>query len=312
MSKKTNVNGQGIFPYAQPTYTWYVQCAAADTATALPMLSVSRTLTIKGKKPRPSPTATPRPTRDGHARADPTLTATPTPRPTATATPVPTATATPSPTRTQTPTPRPTATPTPRPTATATPVPTATATPSPTRTQTPTPRPTATPTPGQAQFIDESNFRLHRGVQVPARCRILQPRMITSVVVPRTIPRTITLMMIGLYNYVGEFLIPSSIISDSNAFTISRTGHDIPNPTAIISRIPNKPIPDPVFGGLLIDNGKLMERCFSKSYNANSGILPSHYVLDSLNLSTANVSRLFPGRNYERWLCRWYMSYGAC
>ena len=30
-----------------------------------------------------------------------------------------------------------------------------------------------------------------------------------------------------------------------------------------------------------------------ESYNANGGILPSHYVLDSLNLSTANVSGLF-------------------
>ena len=29
MSKKTSVNGQAILPYAQPTYTWYVRCAAA-------------------------------------------------------------------------------------------------------------------------------------------------------------------------------------------------------------------------------------------------------------------------------------------
>ena len=43
MSKKTNVNGQALLPYSQPTYTWYVRCAAVDTATALPMLSVSRT-----------------------------------------------------------------------------------------------------------------------------------------------------------------------------------------------------------------------------------------------------------------------------
>jgi hypothetical protein len=51
MSKKTAANGQSIFPYAQPTYTWYVRCAAAD--------SVSPIKTIKGKRPRPSPTATP-------------------------------------------------------------------------------------------------------------------------------------------------------------------------------------------------------------------------------------------------------------
>ena len=36
MSKKTTVNGQALFPYAQPTYTWYVRCAAADTAMRCP------------------------------------------------------------------------------------------------------------------------------------------------------------------------------------------------------------------------------------------------------------------------------------
>ena len=29
MSKVTNVQGQALFPYAPPTYTWYVRCAAA-------------------------------------------------------------------------------------------------------------------------------------------------------------------------------------------------------------------------------------------------------------------------------------------
>ena len=152
MSKKTNVNGQALLPYAQPTYTWYVRCAAADTATALPMLSVSRILTIKGKKPRPTPTATPRPT----ATATPTTTATPTPAPTVSATPTATATATPRPTVTPTPTatatPAPTPTPTPAPTVT--PTPTATATPRPSITPTPTPTPTATPD-TQARMIWE-------------------------------------------------------------------------------------------------------------------------------------------------------------
>ena len=98
MSKKTTVNGQALFPYAQPTYTWYVRCAAAWPArrTALPArFIVSATKTIKGKKPRPSPTATPRPTatatpkptahRDAHRH--PTADGTPTPTVTPTATP---------------------------------------------------------------------------------------------------------------------------------------------------------------------------------------------------------------------------------
>jgi len=84
-SKKTNVKGQALLPYSQPTYTWYARCATTDTATALPMLSVSRTLTITGNKPRPSPTATPRPT------ATPTPTPKPTATPTVTPTPMPTA-----------------------------------------------------------------------------------------------------------------------------------------------------------------------------------------------------------------------------
>ena len=33
MSKKTNVNGRALLPYVPPTYTWYVRCAAACTAT---------------------------------------------------------------------------------------------------------------------------------------------------------------------------------------------------------------------------------------------------------------------------------------
>ena len=109
MSKKTTAKGRALFPYAQPTYTWYVRCAIVDTTTARPMLRVSRALTIKGKKPRPSPTATPRPT----ATATPRPTATPAPTVTPTATPRPTATATPRPTVTPTPTPRPTVTPKP-------------------------------------------------------------------------------------------------------------------------------------------------------------------------------------------------------
>ena len=43
MSKKTNVNGQALFPYVPPTYTWYVRCAAACSVTrAPPPLIVSR------------------------------------------------------------------------------------------------------------------------------------------------------------------------------------------------------------------------------------------------------------------------------
>ena len=57
MSKKTNVKGQALFPYVPPTYTWYVRCAAACSASpsATTRYSVSQTLTIKGQKPRPSP-----------------------------------------------------------------------------------------------------------------------------------------------------------------------------------------------------------------------------------------------------------------
>ena len=64
MSKKTNVNGRALLPYVPPTYTWYVRCAAACSASpsATTRYSVSQTLTIKGQKPRPSPIATPRPT----------------------------------------------------------------------------------------------------------------------------------------------------------------------------------------------------------------------------------------------------------
>ena len=133
MSKKTGVKGQALFPYAQPTYTWYVRCASVAQAGtgAQPTLFVSATRTISGKKPRPSPTATPRPT------------ATATPRPTATATPTVTPTATPKPTATPTPMPTATATPTPMPTATATPRPTAT----------PSPMPTATPTPTRVVYV---------------------------------------------------------------------------------------------------------------------------------------------------------------
>ena len=140
MSKDTNVNGQALFPYAQPMYTWYVRCASACSVSpsAAARYSVSRTLRINGRRPRPSPTATPRPT----ATATPRPTATPIPMPTATATPRPTATPTPTPTATPTPTVTPTATPsrtpTPAPTATAT------ATPSPTATPTATPRPVST------------------------------------------------------------------------------------------------------------------------------------------------------------------------
>ena len=95
MSKKTNVNGQALFPYAPPTYTWYVRCTSVAQAgvAAQPMLFVSATKMIRGKKPRPSPTATP----------IPTATATPTPRPTMTPVPTVTPTATPRPTATATP-----------------------------------------------------------------------------------------------------------------------------------------------------------------------------------------------------------------
>ena len=101
MSKKTNVNGQALLPYAQPTYTWYVRCAStlpAGTA-AQATLFVSTPKTITGKRPRPSPTATPRPIAT--ATPIPTVTLTPaaiptvkpptTPTPTPSATPIPTA-----------------------------------------------------------------------------------------------------------------------------------------------------------------------------------------------------------------------------
>ena len=119
MSKKTNVNGRALLPYAQPMYTWYVRCATACNVSpsAAASYGVSRTLRINGRKPRPSPTATPRPT----ATATPRPTATPIPTVTPTATPRPTAT--PIPTVTPTATPRPTATPIPTVTPTATPMP---------------------------------------------------------------------------------------------------------------------------------------------------------------------------------------------
>ncbi len=110
MSKKTNVNGQATFPYAPPTYTWYVRCAsmAGAAARAQSTLYVSATKRIVGKKWRPSPTATPQPT----ATAKPTVTATPT------ATPIPTVTPTATPRPTVTPIP--TATPIPAPTTPST------------------------------------------------------------------------------------------------------------------------------------------------------------------------------------------------
>ena len=139
MSKKTNAQGQALFPYAPSrsarirltTDPRCVRCAAAG--------SVSPTKWIKGKRPTPTPTATPRPT----ATPTPTVTPTATPRPTATPTP----TVTPRPTATPTPTPTPSATPTrtPTPTPSATPTPTSTATPIPTVTPTATPTPTGTP-----------------------------------------------------------------------------------------------------------------------------------------------------------------------
>ena len=123
MSKKTNIKGQALLPYAQPTYTWFARCAAAlPLGVAEPptqglrlaqtrdsVLVVSATVKINGRKPRPTPTATPRPT----ATATPAPTATPTPMPTAT--PAPTATPIPIPTATATPTSMPTTTPTPTP-----------------------------------------------------------------------------------------------------------------------------------------------------------------------------------------------------
>ena len=49
MSKKTNMKGQALFPYAPPTYTWYVRCAAAG--------GVSPTQWIRGRRPTPKPTS---------------------------------------------------------------------------------------------------------------------------------------------------------------------------------------------------------------------------------------------------------------
>ena len=72
MSKKTNSNGQALFPYAQPKRTWCVRCSRrAPTVSAIK--------TIKGKSPTPTPTATPNPTATATATPRPTVTPTATP-----------------------------------------------------------------------------------------------------------------------------------------------------------------------------------------------------------------------------------------
>ena len=121
-------------------------------------------------------------------------------------------------------------------------------------------------------------------------------------------PANNSLFMVGhpQYQEVGEFSIPSSIINDPNPMDLAQAT-SIQTPTNVISRIPNQPIPDPIIGGLMVVNGQLIGSMYA-NYNATGATYPSHFMLNSLNLSTASVTGLFNLGNYGAGFVGGYMT----
>ena len=70
MSKKTNVNGQALLPYAQPTYTWYVRCAAARHSDCTARCSSCHDLDDKREKAEAKPDCNARTDCYCYAQAD--------------------------------------------------------------------------------------------------------------------------------------------------------------------------------------------------------------------------------------------------
>jgi chitodextrinase len=97
-------------------------------------------------------------------------------------------------------------------------------------------------------------------------------------------------------NAVSEISIPQSIVNSSNVSSLS-TATVLQAPVQVLNKLPSDPLKNiqPVaedIGGLMVNNGQLIGTDYS-GYDADGQAQVSHFVLNSLNLSTAQVGGLY-------------------
>ncbi|MFO0813505.1 MAG: hypothetical protein U0796_09815 [Gemmatales bacterium] len=114
-------------------------------------------------------------------------------------------------------------------------------------------------------------------------------------------PTNNSLFLVGHYQAVTEISIPSTIVNSSNLGSLT-TASMLQPWSQVLQRLPNQltgasdgaPI-----GGLIVNDGKLIGTQYAYYSGAPSQIT-SHFVIDSLNLDTANIRGLYQVGNLSR------------
>lgn len=107
-------------------------------------------------------------------------------------------------------------------------------------------------------------------------------------------PANNSLFMVGHYQSVTEISIPSTIANSSNLNTLA-TATMLQPWVQLLPRLSNRltgTLDGAPIGGLIVDNGKLIGTQYAY-YSGADTQTASHFVVDSLNLSTANVQGLY-------------------
>ena len=114
-----------------------------------------------------------------------------------------------------------------------------------------------------------------------------------------------SLFVVGQNQMVTEISIPQSIVNSTNLSDLSTASYLQPF-ASILPKLPSNPAGAGQIGGLMVVNGKLVGTAYVY-YDASGSATTSHFVLSSLNLSTAQVSGLYQIGNLGGGLAGGYM-----
>jgi hypothetical protein len=125
-------------------------------------------------------------------------------------------------------------------------------------------------------------------------------------------PADNSLFLVGMPydNAISEISIPQSIVNSTNLNSLA-TATVLQQPVQVLNKLPSNPlnsIPNGQdIGGLAVVNGQLIGTDYAYYDGAGSAVV-SHFVLNSLNLSTAQVSGLYQVGNLGGGLVAGYMT----
>jgi PKD repeat protein len=109
---------------------------------------------------------------------------------------------------------------------------------------------------------------------------------------------------------VSEIAIPQNIVNSADLTTLA-TAQILQGPVQVLNKLPSNPLAGgtggELIGGLMVDNGKLIGTAYI-GYDASGSAVVSHFALNALNLSTAQVGGLYQVGNLGGGLVGGYMT----